>query len=253
VDDERALVDCPSLDGLAATLSPDPLYLSPGGRRFLLAAALIAGMPRGSRVLDVGCGFGPAAIDLAEAFACRVTGFDSYEPYLEVGRQTAIERRVERLVTFRQMAEREPLAEFRHGSFDVVLGLGGTLSDAIPGGLEAGIAAAAAWLSVGGLVICGDLVAAATPSELVETVYEGKLRSEAAYFDVLDEFGFDLIYAARATRADWAQLKRTMSLLRDRSVELKPPENRDRARIAAVAAIHPEVAFLNVVARRRAE
>ena len=65
--------------------------------------------------------------------------------------------------------------------------------------------------------------------------------------------GFDLIYAARATRADWARLKRTMTLLRDRSVELKPPANRDRARIAAVAAIHPEVAFLNVVARRRAE
>ncbi len=253
MEDERALVEGPSLDSLAANLSPDPYYLSPGGRRFLLAATLIAAMPRGSRVLDVGCGFGPAAVDLAEAFACRVTGFDSYAPYLAVGRQSAIERGVERLVTFRQMTDREPLSEFRHGSYDVILGLGGSLSEAIPGGLEAGFAASAAWLSVGGILICGDVVASATPSKLIETVYGGKLRTEAAYFEVLDEFGFELIYAARATRADWARLHQTMTLLRDRSVSLEPPENAAIARITTAAAIHPEVAYLNVVARRRAE
>lgn len=253
MEDERALVDGPSLDGLLATLSSDPFYLSPGGRRFLLAAALIGGVPRGARVLDVGCGFGNAAVDLAEAFACRVTGFDSYAPYLETAQATARSRGIERLVTFRQMSEREPLAEFRHGSYDVVLGLGGSLSETIPGGLEAGVAAAAAWLSVGGVVICGDLVAAATPSELIEAVYAGKLRTESAYFDVLDEFGFDLIFAARATRADWVRLHRTMALLRERSVALRPPANAEREAIRTAAAIHPEAAFLNVVARRRAE
>ncbi|MEA2593554.1 MAG: hypothetical protein QOF01_23 [Thermomicrobiales bacterium] len=253
MEDEHALVDVPSLDGLFGSLSPDPFYLSPGGRRFLLAASLIAGVPRGARVLDAGCGFGPAAVDLAEAFACRVTGFDNYAPYLSVGRSTAIERGVDRLVAFRQVTEREPLSEFRHGAYDVILGLGGALSETIPGGLEAGFAASAAWLSVGGVVICGDLVAAATPSELVEAVYDGKLRTEAAYLDVLEEFGFDLIFAARATRADWAELRRIMALLRDRGVALRPSENADWERIATAAAVHPEVAFLNVVARRRAE
>jgi SAM-dependent methyltransferase len=253
VEDERALVEGPALDGLIATLSPDPFYLSPGGRRFLIAASLIAGLPRGARVLDVGCGFGNAAIDLAEAFACRVTGFDDFAPYLVAARTTAIERGIERLVTFRQLSEREPLSEFRHGSYDVILGLGGSLSETIPGGLEAGVAAAAAWLSVGGIVICGELVAAATPSELVEAVYDGKLRTEAAYFEVLDEFGFDLIFAARATRADWARLHRTTTLLRDRAVMLPPAANEDREGILAAAATHPEVAFLNVVARRRPE
>jgi SAM-dependent methyltransferase len=253
VDDERALVDGPSLDRLVATLSPDPFYLSPGGRKFLFAASLIAGLPRGARVLDVGCGFGNAAVDLAEAFLCRVTGFDSFAPYLATARATAIERGIERLVTFRQLSEREPLSEFRHGSYDVVLGLGGALSDTIPGGLEAGVAASAAWLSVGGILICGDLVAAATPSELVEAVYDGKLRTETSYLEVVEEFGFDPIFAARATRADWARLHRTMSLLRDRAVALAPAANEDRREIMAAAAIHPEVAFLNVVARRRPE
>ena len=96
-------------------------------------------------------------------------------------------------------------------------------------------------------------MAAATPSELVNAVHDGKLRTEASYFEVLEEFGFDLIFAARATRADWVGLHRTMALLRDRSIGLKPPANADRERIATAAAIHPEVAFLNVVARRRAE
>jgi len=96
-------------------------------------------------------------------------------------------------------------------------------------------------------------VAAATPSELVNAVHDGKLRTEASYFEVLEEFGFDLIFAARATRAVWVSLHRTMALLRDRSIGLKPHANADRERIATAAATHPEVAFLNVVARRRAE
>ncbi|HEY7032101.1 MAG TPA: class I SAM-dependent methyltransferase [Thermomicrobiales bacterium] len=253
MEDERALVDGPALDGLVATLSPDPYYLSPGGRQFLFAASLVSGLPRGARVLDIGCGFGPASVDLAEAFLCRVTGFDSFAPYLATARATAIERGIERLVTFRQLAEREPLSEFRHGSYDVVLGLGGSLSDTIPGGLEAGVAASAAWLSVGGILICGNLVAAATPSELIEAVYDGKLRTESAYLEVIDEFGFDLIFAARATRADWADLHRTLALLRDRGVTMPPAADEGRAAIVAAAAVHPEVAFLNVVARRRPE
>ena len=253
MEDERALVGAPALDTLAADLAPDPLYVSPGGLRFLLAASLIAGVPRGARVLDVACGFGPASVDLAEAFSCRVTGFDSYEPYLAVARSTAIERGVDRLVTFRQLADREPLSEFRHGAYDVVLGLGGALSGTIPGGLEAGFAASAAWLSVGGVVICGDFIAAGTPSELVEAVYDGRLRTESAYLEVLEEFGFDLIYASRATWGDWAELHRSMTLMRKRGVSLRPPENAERERIAAAAAVHPEVAFFNVVARRRAE
>jgi SAM-dependent methyltransferase len=253
VDDELTLVGSASLDGVAATLSPDAFYLSPGGRTFLLAASLIAGVPRGARVLDIGCGLGPAAVDLAEAFACRVTGFDSYEPYLRVARSTAVERGVGSLVSFRQMADRQPLAEFRHGAYDVVLGLGGVLTETIPGGLEAGVAAAAAWLSVGGVLICGDFVASAEPSELIETIYGAKLRTEAVFFDVLHEFGFDLIYAARATRADWIQLHHTLTILRDRGITLRPPDNPVLDRITTAAAMHPEVSFLNIVARRRAE
>jgi SAM-dependent methyltransferase len=253
VDDELTLAGSLSLDAITATLSPEAYYLSPGGRRFLIAAALIAGLPRGARVLDVGCGLGPAAVDLAEGFACRVAAFDSFAPYLDVARQTAAERGVASLVTFRELTGREPLSEFRHGAYDVVLGLGGALSDTIPGGLAAGMAAAAAWLSPGGILICGDVIAAAAPSELMQAIFGETLQTESGYFDLLDEFGFDLIFAARATRSDWDHLGRTMTVLSERSVALRPPADPDRARMEEVARTHPEVAFLNVVARRRPE
>jgi SAM-dependent methyltransferase len=242
-----------TLDNLVASLPADAYYLSPGGRRSLVAAALIAGVPRGARALDVGCGLGPAAIDLAESFACRVAAFDDYEPYLDIGQAIATERGVGSLVAFRRLVDREPLSEYRQGAYDVVLGLGGSLSETIPGGLQAGLAAAAAWLSVGGVVICGDLIASASPSPLIEAVYADKLRTEPDYFDVFDEFGFDVVYASRATRADWDQLRLTYDVMRRRGIELRPPENETLDRILNAAAIHPEVAFLNVVARRRTE
>lgn len=253
MEEELGLASGVSLDTISRSLPAESFYLSPGGRHFLLAGALMAAVPRGARVLDVGCGMGPASIDLAEAFACRVTGFDDFAPYLAVAKLTAIERGVARLVTFRQMAGREPLAEFRHGAYDVVLGLGGSLGVTIPGGLEAGFAAAAAWLSVGGVLICGGLIAAATPSPLIETIFGGQLRTEAGFVDVLNEFGFDVIFASRASNADWVQLQRTMAGLHQRAITLPTPDNADLDRIATAAAMHPEVAFLNVVARRRPE
>jgi hypothetical protein len=68
VDDGARAVSERSLEGIIGRLSPDAYYQSPGGRRFLIAAVLIADLATGSRVLDVECGIGPAAVDVAEAF-----------------------------------------------------------------------------------------------------------------------------------------------------------------------------------------
>src|SRR4051794_27897177 len=124
-----------SLDAILATLSPDAYYQSPGGRRFLIAGAMLAGVHRGCRVLDVACGIGPAAGDMAEAFGCKVTGFDNFAPYLAFGRQLANARGVGKQVSFKELDGDEPLSAFELESFDVVLGLGGGVSDSLPGGL----------------------------------------------------------------------------------------------------------------------
>lgn len=241
----------PSLDAIMSTLAKDAFYQSPGGRRFLIAATLLAGVRRGSRVLDVGCGIGPAAVDLAEAFGCKVTGFDNFAPYLAFGRQLANSRGVGKQVTFKELDGDEPLSAFEPESFEVVLGLGGGVSDSLPGGMMAGFKAAADWLVPGGILIAGDLVSPVPPSELMRIVFGESLRSETAFLTALQASGFDVIFAARATRADWDTMKATMNTLRERSLDLGPTDEQSRSHLTEAAQDHPEIAYLNIVARKR--
>ncbi|MCC6792295.1 MAG: methyltransferase domain-containing protein [Thermomicrobiales bacterium] len=239
-----------SLDSILASLSPDAYYQSPGGRRFLIAAAMLADIRRGSRVLDVGCGIGPAAVDMAEAFGCKVTGFDNFAPYLQFGRQLANGRGVGKQVSFKELDGDEPLSAFEPATFDVVLGLGGGVSDSLPGGLAAGLKAAADWLVPGGVLIAGDLISPVPPSELMRIVFGESLRSEAAYLTALTSSGFEVIFASRATRADWETMRSTMNRLRERSLDLGPSDEQSRSKLTEAAQDHPEIAYLNVVARK---
>lgn len=239
-----------ALDAIIAKLAPDAYYQSPGGRRFLIAASLLAGIPRGAKVLDVACGIGPASVDMAEAFACRVTAFDNFPPYLAFGRQLANSRGVGKLVTFRELEGDQPLAAFEPANFDVVLGLGGGF-DSLPGGEIAGLSTVAGWLKAGGVVICGELISPQTPSPLMRLVFGESLRSEQAFLDALHESGFDVIFSARASRDDWESLRATMTTLRARSLDLGPGDEQDRLRLTEAAQDHPEIAYLNVVARKR--
>lgn len=240
-----------SLEMIQGQLSPEAYYQSPGGRRMLIAAALVAGLPRGSRVLDVQCGIGSASIDLAEAFGCTVTAFDDYSPYLAFGRQQAAARGVGKQVTFTTLAGPDAPTALEAGAFDLVLGLGGGLSDTLPGGLAGGVEAASRWLTPRGLIITGDLVAPGRPSDLMQFVFGDSLLGEEAYFQVLQAGGYDVIFACRSTSADWDQMSSTMERLRQRSLDLGPDDERRRQRLTEAARNHPEVAYLNVVARKR--
>lgn len=239
-----------SLEERLAALSPQAYYQSPGGRKFLVAAASLAGMPRDARVLDVQCGIGSASIDLAEAFGAAVTAFDDYAPYLAFGRQQASSRGVGKQVVFKPLTGVNAPAAFEPDSFDVVLGLGGGLSDTIPGGLAGGLGAAANWLTPGGFVVLGDLVAPGQPSDLMRIVFGETLLGEEAYFAALAEAGFTPIFAARSTSADWDEVEATMHRLQDKSLDLGPADERHRQQLTRAARNHPEIAYLNVVARK---
>jgi cyclopropane fatty-acyl-phospholipid synthase-like methyltransferase len=240
-----------SLEGIVSGLSPDAYYQSPGGRRFLIAAALLADLPHGARVLDVESGIGSGAVDLAEAFGAKVTAFDNYAPYLAFGRQNAAARGVGKSVQFKSLDGAEALNAIESGIFDVVLGLGGALTDTIPGGLEGGFAAAAKWCRPGGHLIAGELVTPSAPSDLMKHVFGGGLRSEGDFLSALEGAGFELVFSTRATSADWDDMRATMAKLRDRSLDLGPPDERQRQGLTEAARNHPEVAYLNVLARKR--
>lgn len=64
--------------------SIDQLHL--GGRRASRSLASLAGLERGSRVLDVGCGTGGASRLLASEFGADVTGVDITAAFVEVAR-----------------------------------------------------------------------------------------------------------------------------------------------------------------------
>lgn len=240
-----------SLETILERLSPEAFYQSPGGRRTLIAFALIAGVRRGSSVLDVQCGIGTASVDMAESFGCTVTAFDDYAPYLAFGRQQASARSVGKQVTFQSVSGANARDSFPQESFDLVLGLGGGLSDTLPGGLSGGTAAAGHWLKPGGILILGDLVAPGHPSDLMKIVFGESLLGEDDYLQTLSGTGFELVFAGRSTTSDWDQMLQTMSRLRARSLDLGPEDERHRQRLTEAARNHPEVAYLNVVARKR--
>lgn len=240
-----------SLEHLLGQLSPEDYYQSPGGRRTLIAYALIAGVPRGARVLDVQCGIGSSSVDMAEAFGATVYGFDDYPAYLAFGRQLASNRGVGKQIDFQAVSGANAVESYPENSFDLVLGLGGGLSDTIPGSFAGGLAAAHRWLKERGIIITGDLIAPGQPSDLMKIVFGQKLHAEDDYLAAIDQAGFDVIYAGRSTTRDWDQMLGTMDRLRARSLDLGPEDERQRQQLTEAARTHPEVAFLNVVARKR--
>lgn len=240
-----------SVDAIVGTLAPDAYYQTPGGRTFLIAASMLGGIARGASVLDVSCGIGQAAVDLAEAFGCKVTAFDNFPPYLAFGRQLAVNRGVSKLVSFMELDGDGVSNAFEPASFDVVLGMGGGLGDVLAGGIQAGLGAAHQWLKPGGLLICGDLITPASISPLMEIVFEGSLIDERAYLGAVDSAGFATVFVSRATSADWAVMKETIANLRVRNLVVGTDDEQRRLRLTEAAQDHPEIAYLNVLARKR--
>ncbi len=60
-----------------------------------------AGIGPRSRVLDLACGKGAVAIELARRLRCRVVGVDAFAPFIDAARDAATRRRVTRMCTFR--------------------------------------------------------------------------------------------------------------------------------------------------------
>jgi SAM-dependent methyltransferase len=59
-----------------------------------------AGLPRGSRVLDLGCGKGAVSLTLARELGLRAYGVDLFEPFIRDARARAAEWRLESLCRF---------------------------------------------------------------------------------------------------------------------------------------------------------
>ena len=82
------------------------------------ALQLCRGLPKNPRFLDIGCGSGTNAVDLARMGAARITAIDIHEPYILEARAKAIASGVEKRIKV-QRANMAKLP-FSAGSFDII-------------------------------------------------------------------------------------------------------------------------------------
>jgi ubiquinone/menaquinone biosynthesis C-methylase UbiE len=164
-------------------------YSSPAGKEFTLAAGRLAGINPSSRVLDMGCGYGDAACNLAAEFRCRVQAIDLSQENIELARQNAIERKVSHLIDFK--VEDVLAANYAEHPFDLLLAEGGIFSFI---GRSRGLELASQWLGSRGWLALSDLVLLSekAPAEVL-AIFEDQTyhyETEASYRKLLQEGDF---------------------------------------------------------------
>lgn len=82
-----------------------------------------AGLRPRHRVLDLACGKGSVAVELAARIGCRVTALDAFPPFIDAARTLAARRNVSHLCTFRLANLRDPRSLPRR-PFDAAVMLG---------------------------------------------------------------------------------------------------------------------------------
>jgi ubiquinone/menaquinone biosynthesis C-methylase UbiE len=116
LDTPRALA--PHLPFLFADLS------SLGGLPRATARLLAAhGLKPRHHILELACGKGALAVELASTIGCRITALDAYPPFIDAARELAARRNVAHLCTFRTADIRDP-ASLPRRPFDAALMLG---------------------------------------------------------------------------------------------------------------------------------
>lgn len=90
----------------------------PGSEESTLEALAMLELPPVPRVVDFGCGSGPAALVLARARECRVTAIDIHQPFLDELQSIAVRDGLAEQITVAQADMADP--PFPDASFDLV-------------------------------------------------------------------------------------------------------------------------------------
>ncbi len=177
-------------------------YTSPAGREFTFAAARFAGINPSSRVLDMGCGYGEAACNLATEFRCRVVAIDGNPENIIFGRRTSEERGVSHLIDF-QSADLLA-ADYTESPFELALAEGGVLSYI---GRKRGLVLAREWLLPRGWFAFSDLIiiASSVPEE-IRTIYEDpvyRYESEHSYRKLITDEDMEVHFMSLVPPSGW--------------------------------------------------
>jgi SAM-dependent methyltransferase len=177
-------------------------YASPAGREFTLAAGKFALLTPASRVLDMGCGRGAGACNLAKEFRCRITAIDADEDNIAIARALAEHKSVSHLITF--TAGDALTADFSKEPFDLVLAEGGVLSFLSRGrGLELANkwTAPRGWFAFSDLVMLTDKVPAEVKRIFEDVTY--RYESEESYRALVAAAGFETQFMSLVPQSGW--------------------------------------------------
>lgn len=177
-------------------------YSSPAGKEYTLAAGRFALINPASRVLDMGCGYGDGATNLAQEFRCRVTAIDISDENIQFARALAIDKGVSHLINFEAKNVLE--SDYTEAPFDLVLAEGGVLSFI---SREKGLRLASSWLCDRGWFAFSDLVMLSerVPDE-VKRIFEDEkyhYETEASYRAMIAAAGFDIQLLCMAPQSGW--------------------------------------------------
>jgi cyclopropane fatty-acyl-phospholipid synthase-like methyltransferase len=177
-------------------------YTSPAGKEFTRAAGRFAGIHPASRVLDLGCGYGDGACNIAEEFRCKVTAIDNDADNIAFARQNSIERGVSHLIQFECMDILS--ADFTTEPFECILAEGGVLSFA---GRKKGLERIDTWLISRGWLAFSDLtfLSDSVPDE-VRTIFDDQTfhyESETSYRELVRNAGFEIQFLSLVPPSGW--------------------------------------------------
>jgi 2-polyprenyl-3-methyl-5-hydroxy-6-metoxy-1,4-benzoquinol methylase len=177
-------------------------YSSPAGREHTLAGGRYALINPASRVLDMGCGYGDGATNLAQEFRCRVTAIDLSEENIGFARSLAVDKGVSHLISFE--ARNILTADYSQEPFDLILAEGGVLSFI---SREKGMTLAASWLAPRGWFAFSDLIMLSerVPDD-VRRIFEDEkyhYETEGSYRTMITRAGLDIQLLCMVPQSGW--------------------------------------------------
>lgn len=203
------------------------------------ALALIPSLPPVPRILDVGCGPGPEAMDLATATSGTIVAVDLHAPFVNRLRRTADRAGLaHRLLP--ACADMRNLP-FRPGSFDLAWAEGSLYSI----GFRDGLAACRAMLRPGGYLAASEAVwTVPNPPSEIRTWWDaeyGDMASIEAKAEAVRTTGFTIVGHFTLPRDSWAV--HYYEPMRTRLAPMRARWADDEAGLAVIRMIETEIAM----------
>ncbi|HLV32408.1 MAG TPA: methyltransferase domain-containing protein [Chitinispirillaceae bacterium] len=181
---------------------PNTNYTSPAGKDFTFAAARFAGINPSSRVLDMGCGYGEGACNLASEFRCKITACDISKENLDLAREAAEKRNVSHLISFEQADIIK--SDYSRNPYDLIIAEGGVLSFI---SRRKGLSKAGSWLVPRGWLAFSDLIMLSdnAPDE-IRAIFEDETyhyETESSYRNLISELGMEIHFMCLVPVSGW--------------------------------------------------